>query len=121
MDSVVLCDSHSHPPQLADVCAFVSGMAIPCNSSAKGARDTFGLQHTYEPLSYVNIQRTTASPAPLIGCVLPAFRLASAIGADSERIDDRCMLQRAPTTQHYVVGKPGRASHCRTYLHRRGN
>src|ERR1700737_2189525 len=37
MDSVVLCDSHSHPPQLADVCVCVrKRMAIPCNSSATG-------------------------------------------------------------------------------------
>jgi hypothetical protein len=53
MDSLVLCDSHSHPHQLVDR-MFTSGMAILCNSSANET-DTFALQQPYGSLLYVNI------------------------------------------------------------------
>jgi hypothetical protein len=64
-------------------------MAIPCNSSPNGARDTFALQQSYESLPYVNIQELTlASQTSLIGCVLLAVGLASAVGADGERVNN---------------------------------
>ena len=88
MDGVVLCNSHGHPPQLVD-CVFVNGMAIPRNSSANGTKDTVALQQPYEFLPYVNIRELTpASQASVIGCVLLAVSLASAVGADSKRVDD---------------------------------
>ena len=88
MDRVVLCDSRSHLPQLVDLSVrkrYGDSMQL----LRQRPRDTFALQHPYESLPYVDIRELTpASQTSLIGCVLLAVGLASAVGADSERVDD---------------------------------
>jgi hypothetical protein len=63
MDSLVLCNSHSHPPQLVDH-MFTSGMEILCNSSAKET-DTFALQQPYWVLALCQYLRTYACNADI--------------------------------------------------------
>src|ERR1700730_11495261 len=115
MDAVVLRNPHGHPPSIA-ICLHHVRRPTGCD----GLRTSTPFRSL---CPYDDIEKLVLSgQAPLISCVLLIVGLVTIVGADGERVDGRCMLQRSPPARtKRVVGEPSTTSYCRSCLSRRGN